>query len=193
MICILNIVMRALPGTIKKYKSKERLVKVMDMFEKVDMLRERANVSYEEAKNALEKSNGDVLEAMILLEREGKTSKSGSDNFNTDSAAQAKCCKGDEKSFGEKLKALIHKSTVNYLVIDRKDERIFRVPVLAMALLLIFMFPATVCALVVSLFLDCRYSFEGQDEMKTANAVCDKAGDIADQLKDEVVAEYNAL
>ena len=67
MICILNIVMRALPGTIKKYKSKERLVKVMDMFEKVDMLRERANVSYEEAKNALEKSNGDVLEAMILL------------------------------------------------------------------------------------------------------------------------------
>ena len=29
--------------------------------------------------------------------------------------------------------------------------------------------------------------------MKTANVVCDKAGDIAEQVKDKVVAEYNAL
>ena len=45
------------------------------MFEKVEKLRERANVSYEEAKNALERSNGDMLDAMILLERESNISR----------------------------------------------------------------------------------------------------------------------
>ena len=165
----------------------------MEMFEKVDALRERANVGYEEAKSALERSNGDVLEAMIFLEREGKTSKSGSENVNTGSASEKTCCKGTGKSFGEKLKALIHKSTVNYLVIDRNDERILRVPILATVLMLIVLTPITITALVVSLFLGCRYSFEGQDEMKKANEVCTKAADLAEQVKDKVVTEYNAL
>ena len=165
----------------------------MEMFEKVDALRERANVGYEEAKSALERSNGDILDAMILLEREGKAGKSCTGSFNTGCAAEEKCNKDSGKSFGEKLKALIHKSTVNYLVIDRKEERILRVPVLAMVFLLLFAFPVTVIALVVSLFLDCRYSFEGQDEMKIANEVCTKAGNLAEQVKDKVVTEYNAL
>ena len=40
--------------------------------EKVDKLVERADVSYEVAKEALEAANGDLLDAVILLEREGK-------------------------------------------------------------------------------------------------------------------------
>ena len=165
----------------------------MDMFEKVDKLRERANVSYEEAKNALERSNGDVLEAMILLEREGRTRNSGYQYFNNGCAPESNCCQNDGKSIGEKSKALLRKSTVNYVVIDRKDERILRVPVLAAVLLLIFMFPATICAIVVSLFFDCKYSFVGEDEMKAANEVFGKAGDLAEQVKEKVVSEYNAL
>ena len=45
----------------------------MDQFEKVEKLRERADVSYEEAKEALENSNWDILDAMIYLEQNGKT------------------------------------------------------------------------------------------------------------------------
>ena len=44
----------------------------MDQLEKVDKLRERANVSYEEAKEALEASNWDLLDAMVYLEKHGK-------------------------------------------------------------------------------------------------------------------------
>lgn len=44
----------------------------MDNFEKVEKLREHANVSYEEAKQALENSNWDILDAMIYLEQSGK-------------------------------------------------------------------------------------------------------------------------
>ncbi len=44
----------------------------MDNFEKVEKLREHANVTYEEAKQALENSNWDILDAMIYLEQGGK-------------------------------------------------------------------------------------------------------------------------
>lgn len=44
----------------------------MDQFEKVEKLKERANVTYEEAKQALEASEWDILEAMIYLEKQGK-------------------------------------------------------------------------------------------------------------------------
>lgn len=165
----------------------------MEMFEKVNALRERANVSYEEAKNALDRTGGDVLEAMILLEREGKTRSFGTESSVSSGTDNAAGNKNDGKTFGDKLKALFHKSTVNYVVIDRKDERILRIPVLAMVLAFCIALPAAVIAIVVSLFLDCRYSFEGQDEMKAANDVCAKASDIAGQVKEKVVTEYNAL
>ena len=46
----------------------------MDHFEMVEKLRTKANVSYEEAKAALEKTDWDVLDALVLLEGEGKVS-----------------------------------------------------------------------------------------------------------------------
>ena len=44
----------------------------MTNLEMVETLREKANVSYEEAKTALEASNWDLLDAILLLESEGK-------------------------------------------------------------------------------------------------------------------------
>ena len=44
----------------------------MDNLEKVEKLREKTGVSYEEAKEALEANNYDVLDAIIYLEKKGK-------------------------------------------------------------------------------------------------------------------------
>ena len=44
----------------------------MDEFEKVEKLRQRVDVTYEEAKEALKQADGDLLDAMIILEKEGK-------------------------------------------------------------------------------------------------------------------------
>ena len=41
--------------------------------EQVEKLRAHANVSYEDARAALEATGGDMLEAIIRLEKEGKT------------------------------------------------------------------------------------------------------------------------
>lgn len=43
-----------------------------DMLEKVDYLRERANVTYEEAIQLLDKNNGDVVASLVELEKQGR-------------------------------------------------------------------------------------------------------------------------
>lgn len=45
--------------------------------EQVEQLRTRAEVSYEDAKRALEACDGDLLDALILLEREGRIPSGG--------------------------------------------------------------------------------------------------------------------
>ncbi|GKT27164.1 DUF4342 domain-containing protein, partial [Aduncisulcus paluster] len=43
--------------------------------EKIDLLKERANVGYKEAKEALEQCDGDLVEALIWLEENEKIKK----------------------------------------------------------------------------------------------------------------------
>ena len=181
----------------------------MDMFEKVEKLREKANVSYEEAKEALERSNGDILDAMILLEKEGKAKANGAESYSTKyednkcSLERFKNCEEKQerkerakencRTFGEKLKSLFKKSIENYLVVEKDGERIVKLPILATIIVLIFTWWAAWILILVSLVLGCKYSFEGKEDFKKANDVCDKAGDIASQVKDKVVDEYNKL
>ena len=61
----------------------------MDNLEKVEKLRERANVSYEEAKEALENNDWDLLDAMVALEKEGKTVKPEQTAYSTSYEEQA--------------------------------------------------------------------------------------------------------
>ena len=49
----------------------------MITLEQVEKLREKANVSYDEAKAALEAANGDMLEALINLEKQGGGASEG--------------------------------------------------------------------------------------------------------------------
>ncbi len=51
--------------------------------EQVEKLQQRANVTYEEAKDALEKNDGDILEALIQLEKDGKTTQPGGGAYST--------------------------------------------------------------------------------------------------------------
>ncbi|WP_442870577.1 hypothetical protein [Clostridium sp. Cult2] len=44
----------------------------MVTLDQVEKLRQRANISYDEAKAALEETNGDILEAIINLEKENR-------------------------------------------------------------------------------------------------------------------------
>src|SRR5699024_7340996 len=61
----------------------------MTNYEMVELLRQKANVSYEEAKAALEAANWDLLDAIVLLEREGKVPENDA-RFSTKAETGAK-------------------------------------------------------------------------------------------------------
>lgn len=54
----------------------------MDHLEMVEMLRDRANVSYEEAKAVLEETNWELLDAIAAMEKAGKTESPVPQNSN---------------------------------------------------------------------------------------------------------------
>ena len=55
----------------------------MEQFEKVEKLREKTGVSYEDAKKALEEHDWDMLEAIVALENEGKIKKPEVSTYTT--------------------------------------------------------------------------------------------------------------
>ena len=86
----------------------------MDNFEKVEKLVEKAGVSYADAKRALEQASGDLLDAMIILEQDGKTAAPEQPSFSTKYEQQAQYVsvatqvENDRKSY-ENLRLLAEK------------------------------------------------------------------------------------
>ena len=171
----------------------------MEQLEKVEKLRERANVTYEEAKEALEASGWDLLDAMVYLEKQGKVKSPAQETYTTNYEEQTQYVSVKDKvqeqeetgseSFFKKLsrfaKILLQKSKDNSFYITRRDEEIFHMPVWALALLLLFTWKLLIPVMIVALFFECRYSFKGKDNLDGVNKAMDKAGDLADRVKDE--------
>ena len=167
----------------------------MDTFEKVEKLREKANVTFEEAKAALDEANGDLLDAMILLEKQGKAEERRESYSTKDDAKlmvvdePAKKEKKHGNAFTDKLKSLWHKSCENFFVIERGEEVLLNIPICVFVIILLFTWHVTLILMVLALFFGCRYSFKGAAEMKLANEMCDKASEAADKVKES----YNNL
>lgn len=174
----------------------ERMRK-MELFEKVEKLSEKANVSYEDAKNALEACNGDILDAMIMLEKEGKTETPKKESFSTkpeedkqlpevvDVKDEEENNNKEDHELTRKFKAIWRKISENFLIISRKEERILKVPVWLFILIVLIGWQIVPFIIVISLFFGCHYTFEGIDEMKTANSAMNKADEVVEHIKDE--------
>ena len=52
--------------------------------EQIDLIMQRANVSYAEAKEALEQCGGDTVEALLLLEKAHKINSKSNPNYTTE-------------------------------------------------------------------------------------------------------------
>lgn len=168
----------------------------MTHYEMVELLREKANVSYEEAKNALEASNWDLLDAIVLLEREGKTGKASS-GYST--KAQSEPPMDEEKPrrsefrdnmrrLGGWIAHLIEIGNRNSFIVTKEKKEVLQLPVTAAVALLCVSWPITVILLIVGLFSGCRYSFRGPHlGTETVNNVMNKVNDAAESVK----AEFN--
>lgn len=167
----------------------------MTNYEMVELLHQKANVSYEQAKKALEENNWDLLEAMLSLERQGVTIKRSAD-YSTETQAPENDAAEEEHShiswrdgirkIFAGLRKLIVIGSNNSFVISRKGKEIIAFPVIALAILLFPMFWPIVIALAVGLFFGVRYSFRGPNLGKDKiNEVMGRATDAAAVVKNE--------
>jgi hypothetical protein len=89
----------------------------MENLDKVDLVRKRMNVSYEEAKIALESVNWDIVEAIVKLEKEQQNRR------------EEIFVRGNE--LVEKFKDLVKKGNVTKIRIKQDDKVLVEVPVTA--------------------------------------------------------------
>ena len=154
----------------------------MDHYEMVESLRAKANVTYEEAKAALEASDWDMLDALVLLESEGKVN--GAPEFTTkektDEARKTiRNGKGSLSKLGAWISKMITLGNQNQFVISRKGSELVAMPLTVMALLTVLVWPFSLILLFVGLFLGTRYTFRGPDINTTVNDFVNKAQDQA--------------
>ena len=170
----------------------------MEMMEKVERLREKANVTYEEAKAALEETGGDLLDAIVLLERQGKVREPAQSTFSTEYEEQTDYIKVRDKveeqeksapSFGRTIGGLF-RGFIRFLkqttfIVTREEDTIFTMPTLVFAILLFFFWEVLAPVMIVALFFGVRYSFDGEEEAEKANSILHKAGDFAEDVRSE--------
>ncbi len=151
----------------------------MDHYEMVENLRTKANVTYEEAKAALEASDWDMLDALVLLEGEGKVSGSETGAaYTTREQPKAEAKKKANKGLGSLwawVKKMFSLGNNNQFVISRKGSELVSMPITVMALLMILFWHFSLIVLFVGLFLGARYSFRGPDINTSVNQAMDKA------------------
>lgn len=174
--------------------------------EQVELLREKANVNYDEAKEALESSDGDLLDALIYLEKKGKvTPPAGGGYYSSEKSLPEQGFsqqKGeyDEKynssaksgvrfrdlmrRFGRFCAKLVHKGNINTLEVIKDGVVKTAFPVTLLVILLVFAFWITVPLLILGLFFGYRYQFRGPDlEKEVVNEAMDSVANTAEELK----------
>lgn len=159
--------------------------------EKVDQVRERTGVSYAKAKEALEHANGDVLEAIILLEAEMKNEGPSNDEMSGNNTTET------VEEFKVWLKDLINKGNISRIKVSKDEKVLVDVPVnagIAAGIIGIIIPPilafVVVAAVVTQVTIEITKS-DGTVEVvnkyitKTVNEVKEKASGFTEKVKEK--------
>ncbi|MCM0650097.1 DUF4342 domain-containing protein [Clostridium swellfunianum] len=139
----------------------------------IDELIKRTNVSYEAAKEALEKCNDDLLEAIIYLEK--------------NNMAKPKETSENKESLWDKFKKLVRKGNNTKFIISKKDVSILSIPVTLAVVITVIAPYVTFFGLIVALFTGHRIKFEGKDmECGKVNEMMNKVAESVDSAKRKI-------
>lgn len=180
----------------------------MEKLDKVEVIRQKTGVSYEDARAALEQTGYDVLDAIVLLEQQGKTQANTAHHttVHTEQAAmsyemvqaQQEYERTSKKTNASEtfdriidtLKRLCTRGLEVSFVVERNDARVLALPVLILVILILFLFPATIPLLIVGLFFGFRYHFDGLGSTNVnINDAMDRMADGAESLKNDVMGD----
>lgn len=176
-----------------------------EKMEKVEKLKSKAGVSLEEAKVALENSNWDMLDALIYLEKQGKTQAGNTystEYVKSESSSQENTYQSKKSiSFGEAIgKALrwcgdmIVKGMENYFVIEKNDMTPIQIPITIFVILCFLLNGFAIALLIVGLFFGFRYAFRGpgihNKSVDGVNDVLNQAGQKAEGFTNNIKDGY---
>ena len=181
----------------------------MEYFEKVEKLVQIANVSFEDAKKALDESNGDILDAMIALEKAGKVNRPQQSAYSTGGAYQSpyrdvnsvieqnnqnnhSAGKNFFKDVGNAIKRGFQYTIDNSVKVVRNNVEIINIPLWLSIILMLAAWELLIIVIIVSLFFDCRYSIVGKDEIDDLNRIISQAETFAGKVKDSFNESFNA-
>lgn len=155
--------------------------------EKVDLVKDRTGASYAEAKNALEVSEGDVLEAIIYLEEINGVSTNKENNKSAETVEEFKVW----------LKDLISKGNISRIRITKDEKELIDVPVnagIAAGVIAIILPPilafGVIAAVVTKITIEITMA-DGSVEVvnkyisKATSEVKEKASDMAEKVKNK--------
>ncbi|MGB9780779.1 DUF4342 domain-containing protein [Caldanaerobacter sp.] len=121
-----------------------------EQLEKIDMVVERTGVSYKEAKEALEQSNWNVVDALIYIE---ENRKSWTESFTV---------AGSEVI--DKIKDLIKKGNVTKIRVKKDDRILLEIPVTAGAISTVVIPQLTLLGAAVAFLANCTIEVEKYDK-----------------------------
>lgn len=138
----------------------------------IDELKRRANVSYGDAKEALEHCNGDLLEALIYLEKENRIKPE------------------KEHNCPSKMKSLFHKANNTRFVIKKKDRTVLDLSVTVSVILTVFASYIVIPVLLLALVTGHRMKFKGKggEDIKV-NETLNKISNVVDTAKKKLTEE----
>lgn len=128
--------------------------------EQIDIVMQRMNVSFAEAKEALEHCDGDVIEAILYLETIDKVQATKSTSSNSD-----------------KLAGVIDKLNATAFIMKKGDRTYVDVSLTVALIVIICTFHVSVVAIIIALLFGVRINIAGQ------NDIANKINSTIDDLK----------
>lgn len=161
--------------------------------EQIERLKEHAGVSYEDAQAALEASDGDLLDALVWLERMGKIPSSGVHSYATDPRVEPEPAEAaaEEEPPGQEPFSYTLYNLWKWLVDNRLEayrrnhpDRVLECPIAALVALIVLAWWLVAILLVVGFLFGWRYRFVGPHlgRSQTVQEVMEKIDDGAETV-----------
>ncbi len=99
-----------------------------ELLEKIDLIRDRLGVSYREAREALEKAGGDLVEALVLLEDELEDELSEEAEPERLKERWTRRFQGKSEEVLGRLRTIMEKGTATKIRIRQGDKTILEIP-----------------------------------------------------------------
>ena len=144
--------------------------------EQIDELRKRANVSYEDAKNALELCQGNLIEALVYLEKQNK--------IKPEETPSSEC------TFFKKVKKLIKKGNETKLIVKKEDTVVLNICVTLAIILTIVVTPLVIGALILALATNHKIRIQKKNhEDLEVNKIFDKMSVAVTKVTTKITEE----